>query len=204
MPRGGGDTREKILDSAQTLILGQGFAATSLDQILERTGVTKGAFFYHFRNKADLARALVERYARSEEALMRDLLERAERLSRDPLQQILIYLGLFQELFEGLAEPPDGCLLASYCYENQMFDAEVRSLCAGSMRDWRRLLGEKFSQVLALHPPRMPVEPEGLADAALTAIEGAFIVSRTVGEAAVVTDMLRHYRNYIELLFSPA
>jgi TetR/AcrR family transcriptional repressor of nem operon len=51
--RNGARTRTAIMDAAQGLILQQGFAATSIDEIIERTGVTKGAFFYHFKSKSD-------------------------------------------------------------------------------------------------------------------------------------------------------
>ena len=47
----GHDTKERILDTSQALILENGFAATSLHNILKTTGVTKGAFFHHFDSK---------------------------------------------------------------------------------------------------------------------------------------------------------
>ena len=55
MPKDGRLTKEKILDAAEALVLDHGYGATSIDQILEKTGITKGAFFYHFKSKAALA-----------------------------------------------------------------------------------------------------------------------------------------------------
>ena len=62
MAERGKDTRERILETAQTLVLKKGFSATSLDDIIKATGVTKGAFYHHFSSKGDLAQKLVERY----------------------------------------------------------------------------------------------------------------------------------------------
>ena len=59
MPKDGTQTREKILDTAQALIYQRGFTATTLDRVLDGAGLTKGAFFHHFKNKDDLALALV-------------------------------------------------------------------------------------------------------------------------------------------------
>ena len=42
------DKKEKILDSAQCLMLDKGYVATSVDAICEKAGVTKGSFFYYF------------------------------------------------------------------------------------------------------------------------------------------------------------
>src|SRR3989304_2633883 len=52
----GAKTRERILDQAQRLILDQGLAATSIDQVLTAAGTSKGAFFHHFPTKNHLAR----------------------------------------------------------------------------------------------------------------------------------------------------
>ena len=66
VPRDGSATRERILDAAQRIVLERGFAATSVDAVLEEAPATKGAFFHHFPSKNDLGRALLKRYAAAE------------------------------------------------------------------------------------------------------------------------------------------
>src|SRR6188508_1479111 len=117
-------TRERILDAAQDLILDHGFGSTTVDAVVNRAGITKGAFFHHFGSKSDLARALVERYALMDKQHLEHHLERARKLASDPLQQLLILIGLYEEDFEALAEPFPGCLFASYIYENKLFDTD--------------------------------------------------------------------------------
>jgi TetR/AcrR family transcriptional regulator, transcriptional repressor for nem operon len=204
MPRSGEATRTRILDAAEALILGYGLAGTSIDMVLEKAGITKGAFFYHFKSKSLLARALVERYAEQEETLLEERLKRAERLSRDPLQQVLIFIGLFQETAEQLIEPGAGCLIASYVYQFEQLDAEIREISAQAVLRWRQRLGDKFEEVMAHYPPRFPVKAEDLADGLVCVFEGAFVMVRVLREPTQLSQQLTHYRNYIELLFSPA
>src|SRR5687767_15426039 len=83
-------TRENILDAAQALILDHGFGATTVDAVVTRAGITKGAFFHHFASKAELARSLVERYAEMDRQHLAHHLERARKLASDPLQQVLL------------------------------------------------------------------------------------------------------------------
>jgi AcrR family transcriptional regulator len=52
-------TRLTILQKSFELIYRQGFQATSIDDIIATTNVTKGAFFYHFKNKEDMGLAIV-------------------------------------------------------------------------------------------------------------------------------------------------
>lgn len=50
-------TRERILDVAYESIVQKGFAATSIEELVEAAGITKSGFFYHFRDKNDMARS---------------------------------------------------------------------------------------------------------------------------------------------------
>jgi TetR/AcrR family transcriptional regulator, acrAB operon repressor len=54
-------TRESILDAAELAFRDCGVSRTSLDQIAKRAGCTRGAVYWHFENKFDLFRALMER-----------------------------------------------------------------------------------------------------------------------------------------------
>lgn len=54
------ETRSTILKQALELIYRQGYRSTSLDDILATTQVTKGAFYYHFRNKEEMGVAMIE------------------------------------------------------------------------------------------------------------------------------------------------
>jgi TetR/AcrR family transcriptional regulator, transcriptional repressor for nem operon len=190
------------MDAAEALILENGFAGTSLDTILERTGVTKGAFFHHFPSKTALARALVERYAAADRALLEESLARAERLSRDPLQQLLVFVGLIEEVATA-TDPHPGCLFASYVYEAQLFDGETHAVMQRALLEWRDRLGAKLREVAAEYPPRLAVNLDVTADAMTAVLEGAFIISRLMREPGTVAGQLREYRNYLELLFTP-
>jgi len=54
-------TRDAILDAAQSCFLANGVARTTLEQVARRAGCTRGAVYWHFRNKADLLTAMMER-----------------------------------------------------------------------------------------------------------------------------------------------
>ncbi|WP_444678170.1 TetR family transcriptional regulator [Halomonas sp. E19] len=54
-------TREMLLDAAEAIFLEHGVARTSLEQIARHAGMTRGAVYWHFRNKADLFRAMLDR-----------------------------------------------------------------------------------------------------------------------------------------------
>jgi TetR/AcrR family transcriptional repressor of nem operon len=203
MGKKGEDTHNRILDAAQAMILDHGFAGVSVDQLIQSLGLTKGAFFHHFRNKNDLARSLIRRFADEGLLLFRDNLARARKLSDDPLQQLLILVGLYEELFENLTEPYPGCLLASYVYELQQFDEETRAIINEEFLQSRREVMKLLRAIIKKYPPRRPIDPMALADGFMSAFEGAFILSKSLNEADITVRQLRLYKTTIEALFLP-
>ena len=62
-PSPSGGARSKLLDAAFSIIREKGYAATSVDELCARAGVTKGAFFHHFPSKDSLAVAAVNHWS---------------------------------------------------------------------------------------------------------------------------------------------
>jgi TetR/AcrR family transcriptional repressor of nem operon len=198
----GEQTRERILAATEPLVLTRGFVGTSLEDVLKTTGLTKGAFFNHFKGKADLARALVERYARNDYALFERFAAEADAQSDDPLQATFVFLRRFEEFIEGLREPLLGCVFAAYTYEGQHFDAAIRAFIAESFHRWQALYEKRFEAILARHKPRRPVTARELAEMIVALIEGGFILSRSYDDAMLVARQSRQFRQYLELLFA--
>jgi TetR/AcrR family transcriptional repressor of nem operon len=195
-------TRERILDAAQALILDHGYGATTVDAVVNRAGITKGAFFHHFGSKADLARALVDRYALLDKQHLEHQMERAAKLATDPLQRLLVLIALYEEEFQSMAEPFPGCLFASYIYENKLFDEATIAVLRQSTLMWRRVAREMLEKVAAVHPPKVPVDMESLADLFYALTEGSFIMTKTLGDKTLLARHTRHLRTYLELLFA--
>ena len=135
----GEQTRERILEIAEDAVLHKGFAGTSLDEIICEAGITKSGFFYHFKDKNDLAKALLQRYLDNEWSVFDQLFRQADELSDDPLHGFLVALKLFAEMMANLPEVHPGCLAASFCYQDQLFNREIHELNAGGLLRWREL-----------------------------------------------------------------
>jgi TetR/AcrR family transcriptional repressor of nem operon len=201
VPRDGTLTRERILDSAQRLILDQGLAATSIDAVIADAGTSKGAFFHHFPSKNQLARAIVERYAEGDVAQLEDFMARVESETDDPAEQVVAFIRLFEEAAEELVTVQPSCLYVSYIYERQLFDDGTNEVIAEAVLAWRSRLLEKLEAAAVLHPPRTAVDLESLADHLLVAFEGAFVFTRALGDPSIMRQQLEHVRRYIALLF---
>ncbi|WP_339787803.1 TetR/AcrR family transcriptional regulator [uncultured Imperialibacter sp.] len=201
MARDGKPTRDKILAESKTLVLENGFAGTSVDQILERSKITKGAFFYHFKSKADLARTLIEDFSSEDLADLDNALKETEALNGDPLQRLLKFIQRYIDMMATLESPYPGCLYASYIYEPSQFSDDIKEKISSSILTWRRELAVMLDETQKTHRMKIPTDKESLADQFTVILEGAFVVSKALNEPQLTAHQLKHYKNYLELLF---
>ena len=79
-------TREMLLDAAEDMFIEHGVARTSLEQIARHAGMTRGAVYWHFKNKADLFNAMLERVRLPFQGLIEELDDPG--LAKKPLEAI--------------------------------------------------------------------------------------------------------------------
>ena len=116
MPKNGAINRERILDAAQHLVIENGFAATSVDQVLRAAGTSKGAFFHHFDSKLDLARALTERYVTADIGQLRAALDATASVA-DPAERVVAFVRHFEDGAEELMSAQSNCLYVAVLTE---------------------------------------------------------------------------------------
>ncbi len=201
LPRAGSGTRDRILELAEMAVLEKGFAATSIDELIAGVGITKSGFFYHFRDKSELAKALLERYLDREEVLLNDLFTRADELHEDPLHGFLVGLKMFAEMMADLPSTHPGCLVASYCYQDQLFNKEIRDMNAAAILGWRARFRARFDQISARYPPRVEVDLDALADMVSALVDGGIILSKVVHEKQVLPQQVMLYRSFVRAIF---
>jgi AcrR family transcriptional regulator len=200
-PRKGSHTRERILDVAEASVLEKGFAATSIEEIIAAVGITKSGFFYHFKDKSELAKALLVRYVEREDALFDDLFARADELNEDPLHGFLVGLKMLSELMADLPNGHPGCLVASYCYQDRLFDREVRELNAAAVLNWRKRFRRRLNLVANRYPPRIRVDLDDLADMLSVIADGGIILSKTIKDKQALARQMLLYRDFIKAVF---
>jgi len=197
----GADTRERLLDAAEMSILDKGFATTSIEELIAKVGITKSGFFYHFSDKGALAKALLERYLLREETLFDDLFSRARELDDDPLHAFLIGLKLMAELMADLPEGHPGCLVAAYCYQENMFNRDVRDLNREGVLRWRKRFRQYLDEIEERYPPRSNVNLDDLADMFSALADGGIILSKVVRDKELLPRQLMLYREMVRTVF---
>ena len=199
----GDETRQRILDAAQAAIIEKGFTGTSIDELISECGLSKGGFFYHFKDKNDLAKALLRRYIEEDERVFDAVFARAASLVDDPLQVFLLGLRFLAEVMGDMPNGHPGCLVAIACYQDRMFDRELKNLNTQAVLQWRRRFRGMLDEIALRYHPREPIDRDELADMVSTLLEGGIVLSKALGEPASLRRQILTFRLMVQALFVP-
>lgn len=199
----GEETRTRILDAAHASVVAKGFGATSIEELIARTGITKSGFFYHFRDKTELAKALLRRYLDEDEWVYDEVFARARDLVDDPLQVFLLALRLLADRMADMPQGHPGCLVAASCYYERLFDREVQEINRLGALRWRARFRAAFEDIVAVYPPREAVAADDFADMVSTVLEGGIVLAKAVDDPALLPRQIMVLRSYVKLLFAP-
>ena len=193
--------KSKILAAAMTLIREKGYDATSVDDLCQSAGVTKGAFFHHFASKEDLAVAATQFWT----AVTSQIFAAADyHKFEDPLDQLIGYIDFRIQILQGRSLPECTCLLGTMAQEKFASSPAIRAACFDAITVHAAEVGKMIAAAKARHAPNATWGTESLALHTQAVIQGAFVLAKAKNDVALAADMIRHLRRYVELLFHHA
>jgi TetR/AcrR family transcriptional repressor of nem operon len=191
--------RRKLLDAALSLIREKGYSSTSVDELCAEAGVTKGAFFHHFKSKDALAVAAADHWSDRNVGFFAAAPYHSHE---DPLDRILGYVDFRKALVRGgLAEFT--CLVGTMVQETYATHPDIREACEASICGHAATLEADIREAVRRYRVRATWTAESLALHTQAVLQGAFIVAKAKGDPKVATASIDHLHRYIELLFKP-
>lgn len=167
-------TRQSLLEAAYEEIHRFGYQAASLNAILERTGVTKGALYHHFSSKLQLGYAVLDEHIAAE----------LERLWFEPLHQpghpIDVLMTTIMQMGEHYQceEITLGCPLNNLAQEMSAIDDGFRDRIDTIFRRWQASIESILSQ--GQHEGRVTssIDPADTAYFILASLEGCMSMAK--------------------------
>jgi len=195
MPKDGAVNRERILDAAEHLVIENGFAATSLDQVIKAAGTSKGAFFHHFDSKVDLARSLTERYVAGDIGQLRAALD-ATASVEDPGERVIAFVRYFEDGADDLMSAQSNCLYVAVLTEQQLVSNGTADLINQAVEVWRKEIADLLTAA-STSGDRDLGDIDALADHVFVTFEGAFLLCRSTGSPEHMRAQLRVLRHLL-------
>ena len=192
-----GDARTRLLEAARDVIRAKGFAATSVDDLCQEAGVTKGAFFHHFRTKEALGVAAAGHWAETTEAFFEVA---PYHQPDDPLDRVLAYVDFRRQMMAGEIAGFT-CLAGTLTQEVHVSAPAIRDACAAGIFGHARTLETDIADAMEAHEISGDWTPASLARHTQAVLQGAFILAKAGDSSDLARESVDHLQRYIELLF---
>jgi TetR/AcrR family transcriptional repressor of nem operon len=190
-------SRQKLLDAAISLVREKGYAATSVDQVCERAGLTKGAFFHHFKSKDALALAAANYWA---ELSCEVFATAPYHAHGDPLDRVLGYLEFRKAMFKRDLRDIT-CFSGTMVQEVYATHPDLARANEATITGHAADIEEDIEAAMKEHRIRARWTAASLALHTQAVLQGSIILAKAKGGTEVAIESINHLRRYIELLF---
>ena len=174
-------TRQRIVEEAASLFNQQGFAGTSVQDVMQATGLEKGGIYRHFESKEELA-AEAFRHALASAVKLRT--ERLESID-GAIAKLRAGIQCFVEKPSGT---PGGCPLMNTAIDADDGNPALRKLVSEGFEAWRGRLARIVADGIERGEIRVGVLPRSVANVIIGGLEGGLMMSRLEGNCDALLD----------------
>lgn len=192
-----GNARTRLIEAARDIIRIKGFTATTVDDLCSAAGVSKGAFFHHFKSKDELGVAAADGWA----VMTGTLFAGAPYHDRDdPLDRLLAYIAFRKSLLRGDVSQFT-CLVGTMVQEIYETSPGIRDACARCISEHAATLRPDIEAAIRDRGMTPDWTAESLALHTQAVLQGAFILAKATGNLGIAAQNIEHLERYIKLLF---
>ncbi len=187
-------TRQDILEKAFECIYNNGYKTTSIDDIITASRLTKGAFYYHFKNKDDMGLAVINEvlYPYLHETMVQPL---QNALSpADDLYGMVSYLLLDETYFQ----PEFGCPLGNLMVELSPAHEEFNSILLGISNEWEEAIVKCVNHGKKTGLVKTETKPKQVANFIMSGYWGTRLMGKMENSNAPYKIFLKELKQYLK------
>ncbi len=193
------ETRANIIRQAAELFNQQGYAGSSISDIMKATGLKKGGIYNHFKSKDELALEAFD-YAYNQVSQRIWSVVKPKRNAIERLQAMVSSYLIFSD------EPPiaGGCPILNTAIETDDTNSPLRDRALQAMNSSRSLIVRILQTGIEKGEVRPTIEPDTVATIIFSTLEGAIMMSKLERNSIHLERAVAHLQEYIHNNLSSA
>jgi TetR/AcrR family transcriptional repressor of nem operon len=180
-------SKDKLVRAARNLMLAQGYPVTSVDDIIEAAGVSKGSFYHYFDSKEELALTAMHEFLADGAALM-----------MDPRKRAIAFLKHVESIAMRLWD--HGCLLVMFSVELAGTSPRVREETSAVLLDLIDKVGAILRPLTKEAGGSLLMTASAIANMYMAVIDGSLVYARATGDSSCIARNLKTFRQQIEAM----
>lgn len=185
-------TRRFIIEKTAPLFNAKGYAGTSLNDLTEATGLTKGSIYGNFQNKDDVALAVFDYNFEKVNAYMKDKI----LASDDSIERLLAYPKVYRN-FLSIPFLKPGCPILNTSTEADDTHPQLRQKAVNALAYWKKAIENQVKRGIERKEIKRETNPSQIAVIIITLIEGAVMQAKVTGKSTELKMAMDFLENFI-------
>jgi TetR/AcrR family transcriptional repressor of nem operon len=170
-------TKQFIVEKTAPIFNKKGYAGTSLNDMIEATGLTKGSIYGNFVNKDDVALAAFDFNLKKVDAVIRQEMATVNTYR----EKLLVYTKVYENFYE-FPFPEGGCPVLNTAIEADDTHPELKKKAADAIIYWKEKVVRLIQKGIANNEFAANTDPEQVALTIIATIEGAVMITKLTGK----------------------
>lgn len=185
--------KDKIVHTALQAMLDKGYAGTTVDEICDTAGVSKGSFYHFFSSKEEIGLAALESFIQRGAQLMQS---GAYQHIKNPIDKVFGYLDHAETVSKKIWG--DGCLLGTFATDLARTHPAIQTKVIALFDQVEANMAELFKPIASLRKGNPSAKQ--LARQYLAMLEGAIVLAKAYGDWKRIPQALHGFREYLRML----
>jgi len=196
MGKKGGKTRQHIIDKSLMLFCVRGYFNTSINNILEETGLTKGGVYAHFNSKEEIWNAAYKEAT----AIWKKIIFTGLRSVKDPLERIIILIEHDMRDYIGANTLPCGCFFLNTLVEFSGQSKEMADFVWNGFEDVMRILESWIEEANNLKMLKPELDSKEISRFIVITLNGTAALYAATKDQALWLSAINQLKYYINQL----
>jgi TetR/AcrR family transcriptional regulator, transcriptional repressor for nem operon len=170
------DTKRYIIEKVAPVFNMHGYAGTSMSQLTDAVGLTKGALYGNFRNKDDIALAALEYNISRISKEIADTL----RPIKNTCDKLVAFARFYQDAFDTVSQR-GGCPILNAAVDSDNSELPLRDVVIRSLESWMSSISTIVKNGIKKGEIKAGVNPDAFATYFVSLIEGGIMLSKVTG-----------------------
>jgi AcrR family transcriptional regulator len=188
-------TKEYIIEKTASIFNTKGYAGTSLNDLTEVTGLTKGSIYGNFKNKDDVA---LEAF-KYNFSIMSNLFSSEMEKRKTYREKLLVYPDVIGNFTESRL-PKGGCPVLNTAVESDDTHPLLKQQTVFAFNRWKDKIVNILKDGIAFNEFSADIHPEQVALTILALLEGGIMIHKLTDNQKHIEDIMKSLHNYIERL----
>jgi AcrR family transcriptional regulator len=188
-------TKAYIIEKIAPVFNKKGYAGTSLTDMTEATGLTKGSIYGNFSSKDELAVAAFDFNLKKVNTILKSEIAKESTAKKKLLTYIKVYEDLAKYSF-----PAGGCPVLNTATEADDTHPELRKKVSGAILEWKKSISNIIRTGIANKEFRKGTDPGQMAITIIAMLEGAIMIAGATGKSQYRSAVARSLAKLVEAL----